>query len=368
LKNVQDVVFNANFTLNYDSNYKCSFGGQISDAQLFGNQIRCNISKSETDAYSTNVTLMIVSKIKGTSLVFSLNSLQFIFMSKNERFKLLDQIQMESIVPHLETYSVIPNKALADVNLTLRNDLLTTSNIYCKFTSENFEISYSKVEYTSSGSLKQVTCKIIKNITSESVQFVDVELFMNFSSINSFSLSSNNQSYFYIPSVLNWRTKRIIDPRNLNIQLNFAIPPRYRVYKIDMMADIQQSSKVEVDCTFVQDSFPNCSLLLNYFDQLEYLPLKLNFSLRVTHNNTNIDQIVSVQHLIYYKPVPIEHVKPFLISSVERKYLPARIISNVQQFKFNPSFKFKCNSNSFFIHNFKFLQDQCLIFKMQSST
>jgi hypothetical protein len=82
LKSVQMVTLNSSISLNYDSYYKCSFGGQTSNAQLTGKQFLCNLTKSGSLAYFTNVTLLIVSKVKETTLILSDNSLEFYFLSK----------------------------------------------------------------------------------------------------------------------------------------------------------------------------------------------------------------------------------------------------------------------------------------------
>jgi hypothetical protein len=247
---------------------------------------------------------------------------------------------------------LFPKNLSSNVNLTLDNDLILIRNIYCKLTLDNSEISFSRLEYSKNGNQKHVTCKVNKNIISNNVQFLDIQLQMDFSSNFSFILTSNNQTYFYVPSLLNWRTKRIIDEDNLNVQLNFNIPPREIQYKLEMITDIHNESTKEVSCSFHWGYYPNCSLSLNYFDQLELLPLRLNFTLHLIHNNSKIDQIIFGEYLIYYKKVPIEHLKPFVISSIERKHLPVRMIANVETFKFNMNFKFKCNSIHFLFTSF----------------
>jgi hypothetical protein len=79
---VQTVTLNSSISLNYDSYYKCSFGGQTSNARLTGKQFQCDLTKSGSLAYFTNVTLLIVSKVKETTLILSENSLEFYFLSK----------------------------------------------------------------------------------------------------------------------------------------------------------------------------------------------------------------------------------------------------------------------------------------------
>jgi hypothetical protein len=254
-----------------------------------------------------------------------------------------DQLRIDTVVPHLEKFTSVPMNLSKIVNLTLNGELILLRNVYCKLTLDNFEIFYTKLEYSQNGNLKLVTCKMMKNILSNDVQYLDIQLFMDFSSNHSFILSSNNQTYFYYPSVLNWGTSRIIDENNLNVHLNFNIPPREIQYKLDMTTDIQNETK-DVSCSFTWGYYPNCSLSLNFFDQLEFLPLRLNFTLHMIHNYSKIDQTIFVEYLIYYKRVPIEHMKPFVISSIERKHLPLRMIANVEIFKFNMNFKFKCNS------------------------
>jgi hypothetical protein len=234
---------------------------------------------------------------------------------------------------------------------------MNTRDLYCKLSSNALEISFSKVEYSSQGNFKAITCQMNKLVLNNSLQFVDIELHMNLGN-NSFTLSSNNQTYLFSQPLLSWKTRRMINPTNLNILLDFIIPARPDLqYKLEMIADIENATKNEVSCVFPQGSFPNCNLDTNYFDNLEYLPLKLNFTYHIIHNFSKFDQTLNIDYLVYYKPIQIEHLKPFVISSLERKFHPARIIFNINRFKLNSNFKlnskFKCNGK---FHLFNYIQ------------
>jgi hypothetical protein len=253
-------------------------------------------------------------------------------------------MKINSVIPHLGTFSVVPNNISNKVNLYLENDLMTTSNIFCKLTTESLQVSYSKLNYVSLGNSKQVTCEINKTISTNVVQFVDIEIFMDLPSNFSFILSANNQTYLLSPSLLTWKQSRIVNTNNLNVLLNFDIPERDFDYKLEMIPDIQNATNSTVSCLFFKGFNPTCNLSESYFDQLELLPLKLNFTYHISHTFTKVIQVLSVEYLIYYKSILIDSLKPFVVSSVEKKHFPMRIISSIRYHKFNHNFKYKCNS------------------------
>jgi hypothetical protein len=225
------------------------------------------------------------------------------------------------------------------VNLKTNSDLLTNRNVFCKFSFNNLT-KYSKVDYASSNNLREFKCDISVEITSNPVEYVDVELLMYGSSNYSFVLSSNNQTHLFVPQVLEWKTNRVFNSQNLTSILNFNIPLRDFNYRIEVFPDISNVSLNQLNCNF--DNFPNCTFSFDYLNSLKYLPIKLNFTLHIVHNKTGASNSTSALYLIYYKSTNLEHLKPYVVSALETKYLETKFISNLLNYMLNPYFTYFC--------------------------
>jgi hypothetical protein len=233
----------------------------------------------------------------------------------------------------------IPWNFTKTVNLTLESDLLTKENVYCKLTSDDLSVKYTKLTYN--GNTKNIQCSIERNITLNSVQFIDIEIYMNASFNYNFIASLNNQTYLMVPSLLKWKTNRFLNDKNLNVTTDFQIPYRDFNYQVLIKGDTNSSSNVS--CLYNFGSFPNCVLPQTYLDSLNMVPLKLNLSLIILHSYTKEFDSVSIEYLIYYKSIEFEMVKPYIISHVERRFSPVKIIS-VLRYQLNVDlFSFYCN-------------------------
>jgi hypothetical protein len=323
-----NVVLNSSMKTNFDISYRCRIGNQLSDASL-------------------NVSIEAISNYKKNSLILSSNEVEFYFLSNIHHSNILDSISLDSIIPHVTKYST--SKFLnSTINLKTNSDLLTNRNVFCKFSSEN-STKYSKVEYVSSNNLREFKCVISVEILSNPVEFVDVELIMYGSSNYSFILSSNNETHLFVPNVVEWKTNRVFNPQNLTSILNFNIPSRDFNYRIEVFPDITNVSLNPLDFIFERVNFPNCTFSYNYLNSLKYLPIKLNFALHIVHNKTGASNSTSALYLIYYQSANLEHLKPYVVSALETKYLETKFISNVLNYMLNPYFNYYCTCKSFTI-------------------
>jgi hypothetical protein len=328
---------------NFDVSYQCVFGNQNSNATLVGNEFRCNLMKLSTNQLQLNISIVIVSNYKKNSLLLSTNDLPFYFMSIL-LFLTLDSLQLQSMIPHLTKYSIYKNLS-SKIILSTNLGLLSNRNVYCRIFSDN-GLKYSKIEYNSNNQ-QDLSCQISHDVISNGVEIIDVELWMNSSSNYTFTLSSNNQSHLYIPSNLSWNSKRIIDPNNLNIALNYNIPFRNFNYRLGMNIDVSNETGYTMNCVYENGRQPNCSFSFALLDNLKVVPLKLNFTFSVTHNYTKISQYVDVDYLVYYKTMNVEHLKPYVVSSPQTIYIESKFFSNIWNYQLNPYFSYFCNSNQF---------------------
>jgi hypothetical protein len=235
------------------------------------------------------------------------------------------------------------------VTIGLESDLLTQQNVYCKLTFEDLSVKYSTLTYASVSDKKQVKCLLERNLNSiNTVQFIDVALYMNPTPMDSFILSSNNETYLIVPNLLHWRTKRFLNQTELNSTVvDYQIPNRNFNYKIQVKGDYQNpSSFADVNCTYINGDYPKCNLPIVYFEQLNMVPLKLNFSLLISHPYTKLFETVSIDYLIYFTTIDFEMVKPFVVSHIERKYSNSTVVS-VMKYQLNTK-DFTFSLNGFF--------------------
>jgi hypothetical protein len=209
----------------------------------------------------------------------------------------------------------------------LKDDLITSKNIYCKFTS-NDGVGYSKASYFDSGK-RNVTCDIGKQTFLNTFEIIDVLLIVNASESILFELSSNNQSYMFIKNGIAWASKKVIEPTTLSCTLNSVIPSRNQFkYHMRMIAVANDSTYVNVDCSFNFEINPVCNLPKDYLTSLKFVPTKLKFQLTVSHIYSLESIQVSIDFLTFYQMVEFQHMKPFYISYIERLNYPLRIIGN----------------------------------------
>jgi hypothetical protein len=73
---------NSSLNFTYDTTFKCVDGNSKVDAKLVGgNRFECKLEKSFTNQYIANISIVAVSKVKGTELLLSKNPIEFYFLS-----------------------------------------------------------------------------------------------------------------------------------------------------------------------------------------------------------------------------------------------------------------------------------------------
>jgi hypothetical protein len=252
-----------------------------------------------------------------------------------------------SITPHVFSVPSLPFNISQNVSIGLESDLLTQQNVYCKLTYEDLSVKYSKLSYSSISDKKQVKCLLERNLNSTNVYFIDVALYMSPTATDSFILSTNNETYLIVPNLLHWRTKRFLNQSELDSTIvDYKIPSRNFDYKIQVKGDYQNpSSFADVNCSYTNGDYPNCALPLVYFEQVNMIPLKLNFTFFISHHYTKLFETISIDYLIYYKSIEFEMVKPFVVSHFERKYSNSTIVS-VMKYQLNTKdFTYSLNGN-----------------------
>eukprot|EP01080_Neovahlkampfia_damariscottae_P003710 gene3710-6599_t len=320
LQNSIKVQLNTSSIFDYDSNYQCVYqSNKFIATKISSNQFECTMNKVFTNQFITNVSLNIVSKGKELELSLSDNSIPFYF---------LNPIEILSVKPHVLILSSTPKSISKNLTFELKSDLLTSETVYCRFT-KNGVISFSKLNYVFNSNLKEVYCPLIETISNKQVQYYDVQLWMTPSLSNQFILSSNNETYLIIPDLLHWKTKRLVNLKDSFMIIDYFIPNGRINYEVKMIGNINGSSITSVNCDYQFGFNPNCSFPISYLDHLDYVPLKLNFTFHISHNYTKLSEFVSIDYLIYYRDLSIQHIKPFLVSHFERLYNPVRVISNV---------------------------------------
>ena len=211
----------------------------------------------------------------------------------------------------------------------MNTDLLTHSSVYCKFTGNDNSVQHSKVSYISSSNLKLIQCDLEKVLTSNTIQFIDIELWMEPSETHKFILSSNNETYLIIPNLLNWKSNRLMYLNDRFMILNYSIPYRKFNYEIKVIGNLNNYSSSKLDCSFEFGSYPNCSFPITYLNELDFVPLMLNFTFHVSHNFTKLTDFTFIEYSIFYRDLSFEHLKPFLVSYYESKTSKIHSITNM---------------------------------------
>jgi hypothetical protein len=228
------------------------------------------------------------------------------------------------------------------VKINLKSDLITIQNVYCKYTS-NDGVQYSKVVY-SDESNRNVSCDIEKKTFSDSIEMVDIQLFMNSSQSLFFDLTFNNETYVFVKNNIPWKTKKIVDPNSLSTELNFNVPFRKQwKYQLNLWSDNVNSTMIVVNCIFISGLNPTCTLSSQYLNDLISIPSRLNFDLYIIQMQTNEIINIGVDFLDFYKTIEFQHIKPFYISYNERLNLPLRIIGNTLISLNSTNYQFACN-------------------------
>eukprot|EP01080_Neovahlkampfia_damariscottae_P000518 gene518-8031_t len=332
------VLLNTTSNLNYDATYQCNFGvNKFSALKITTNIFECNVTKGFINQYATNVTLDIVSIGKKLKIPLSENSVEFYFMN---------QIEIISISPHVLEFASAPFLLSKTITMNLKTDLLVKRTVFCKFTTNDGTISFSEVHFVSTFNSKQIYCLFTKNLSVNTVQHFDVQLFMQPSNSYEFILSSNNDTALILPNLIHWKTSRLVHLKDSFIMLDFMIPNRKFIYEIHSMAIINGSLSTMLSCTFDYFSSPNCTIPIDYLNNLKTVPLNLNFTYHISHKNSNITQYVSIDDVVYYQDIIFQHLKPFVVSPFERKYNPVRVISNVNYALNNEHFSIFSNVSS----------------------
>jgi hypothetical protein len=341
---MQSVMLRTNYSNIYGDSvlYKCVYDHSTSIATLNNGDFNCTLEKSRFGSYSINVSILIESNLKKTSLPFSKNFETFFFLSLIY-FNLIPQDSIESlfISPTTETFTDT-NLKKRNIKIHLKDDLITSKNIYCKFTS-NDGVGFSKASFVDYGN-KNITCDIEKQNFLNNIEIIDVVLIVNASEPFVFELSSNNQSFMFVKNEITWISKKVIDTTSLSSTLNIAIPSKSQFkYQMRMIADSNNSNYVNVDCSYNFASNPICNLPKDYLTSLNFIPTKLKFQLAVSHVYSLESILVNVDFLTFYKKIEFQHMKPFYMSYIERLNYPLRIIGNTLTSLNSTDYQFICN-------------------------
>eukprot|EP01080_Neovahlkampfia_damariscottae_P008579 gene8579-404_t len=308
----QQISFETNYNNLYGStvSYKCSYGSpiQISFANLIDGYFNCTIRKQGLNATSMNVSIIVESKLKGNYLPFSNNSKEFFFMN---------QIDLLSISPHGEAYLELSKKQRT-VKLSLKDDLITTKNVYCKYTS-NEGTKYSRVRYYQQQK-NGISCEIQKSMFSESVDIIDIQL-----------------------DDIQWTTPKVIEPKNLIVELNYFIPFRNQFkFEIQLLLNLANESTKLLSCNSVLGSRIKCNLPKDFLESIKIVPIQLNFTFIVTHKHSLESFTVQIDRLHFYQSIEFQHIKPHYISYNERLNYPFRLIGNTNLSLNSKEYRFIC--------------------------
>jgi hypothetical protein len=215
--------------------------------------------------------------------------------------------------------------------MSLNIDMLTIEKAFCRVTSIDEEVKFFNVQIINT---KTIECFIEKKIFNSSLDIFDIQIFVNAS--ESFTLSSNNQSFLFVKEDLSWSHPRVFNPELKTLSLNYLIPLRNFTYNLELSGFNEL-----LKCNFSSNFLVTCETPLDYLKSIESLPSNLHFKFKI--KKFNFTTTISVQYLIYYEFTAIQHLKPFMISYYERLNHPLRIISNTIRSLNFESFQFICN-------------------------
>eukprot|EP01080_Neovahlkampfia_damariscottae_P009149 gene9149-1237_t len=313
---------------NHSVYYQCNFGSKRSNATLIGkNVFMCIIEKEGSGIYSTNISLIMISKLKNFEVFISKAPLLFYF---------LNQFSFKSISSFGHVYQT-NTKISKNITLEITGTLLTVKETYCRFQTIDEGVKYFPLQ-----NLSKIQCTIEKNNFVSVLDVYDIDIWINASSSYQISLTSKPESYLFVKQSIGWKSENLINSTILDPILNMNSIQRDTIkYELIMNSVEPTNSSTIVNCNYF-NTYPQCFLSHEYIENLNYVPLRMNFILNITHIPSSRSMMVGVHHLSYYRTLTIEHLKPFVIQLYQFQFSPLPLILNTEKY-INSDFNVKCH-------------------------
>eukprot|EP01080_Neovahlkampfia_damariscottae_P003049 gene3049-5221_t len=315
-----------------EASYQCENENSFTTATYINGIYSCDLSTNNQTSREVSISIYVVSKLTGNSLLLSQNAIPFLFYAQKEI----------NIHPFIDTYTVSTEKNY-DISLSL--DYPFDKGLICIYTS-----SYEPQKESIARKIgNEIRCPISKKFFSSNTETIEVKFALNISStlnqIHHIGKNSEFFTFFKIPisfenvqNLLNYQTIK-----NKNY-LNFTIPniPN-RIYSMGFQSqepNYDNSTDSGNACKFDQNSKPYCE---NVLLRPVINPAVYNFTFKIQHSMTGHQFNISVVPFIYYDLVPkinrlLPHFASIMDSYAKRKKYEFSLSS-----PFNDRFKYFCN-------------------------
>jgi hypothetical protein len=332
--------------------YECVFDNLATVATLSGSSFDCIVSRKSEKSYSFSefISLNIKSETTKISIPLTLNN------DSNSEFFFLKKVETVSMFPFAQGHKINGIGSLSSqVSIDVSENLLLSRGLFCKYSSTNEGVFYSKAEFKNS-SKNSLTCDIYKQNLTNVLEILRVSLWMNATDSLIFDFSTNDQQYLFIREPLFWNTSKLLNEFNFenSNQIQFLIPNSFK-YQLYMAPNLDASLNSTIDCDY-NGMIPVCLFKTKNLATITSFPSDINFTLSISHGTSGKVSNFAVDYKTYYKRLTIEHVKPYIVSYHERLGNPVRIISNIDSTLNSKRFKFVCKCKNFFFNFSLFIE------------
>eukprot|EP01080_Neovahlkampfia_damariscottae_P006370 gene6370-10377_t len=340
LSNKQNISISSNFVNIFGSKveFYCVWSTSSYLANFQNNKFDCEIERTNDYDYR-NVTLKIMSKLTGKSVIFNeIPSTIFYFIKP---------FTSNAISPIGYKFNTTSSLSNLTISITLNKEIPIFNGLSCVYTSSEGRF----ISKASEGSTKStVKCDIHKTNLNLAIESMDITLQMNASGSDILNLSSNNQSFVFIKEALELDFKKIINATDIDSFIPVKVSlPKELIYNVSMTPVQDVYRRSFLNCNFINQKL-SCKLNQSELDLLYSFPSELNFKLDMTHPYSGELFSVKLTSLIYYQNLKLEHAKPFIIGHNEHKYIPARIVfttvENLNWKRFTYSCQISQNGNN----------------------